>query len=193
MKQKILATFLLLLFLLSCSNKNELWSDAVIDPSLKHDKIFTYLKKSPQKYIYKVRPEVISRRTAYIDNHHKKTNTYENDSTLFEYYQSKIRFVGKDTLNVKIGIDGGLGGNGISIKYKGGKFKIVPFIYTDQPNVKNNSEIKIIHQNLILDKVSYKINDSIYGIIDFEIHEKNLQGTTIHSGKMYFMNFISKN
>jgi len=193
MKQKILATFLLLLFILSCSDKNELWSDAVIDPSLKHDKIFTYLKKSPQKYIYKVRPEVISNRTAYIDNDHKKSNTYENDTTLFEYYQSKVSFVGRDTLNIRIGIDGGLGGNGIFIKYKVRNFRTEPYIYNDQPNVKNKSEIKIIHQNLILDKASYKINDSIYGMIDFEIHEKNIHGTTIHSGKMYFMNLIPKN
>ncbi len=189
---KFLKLISLLLFLsaLNCTNKNNNWSNIEVDSSIKKDTVFKYLNKNFEKSLFPLNHKNKKKSTQII--YYLKTSTnFNSNSKLYDYYDCKTSYANSDTLHIGIGIENGFGSAGIMIQCKDNKFNTKGYFY-NHTNQKNTSKYKVIHQNLVLDKPSYKVNDSIFGKIDFEFIETNEFGTINHKGKMYFRNKVTK-
>jgi hypothetical protein len=69
-----------------------------------------------------------------------------------------------DTLWIHISRSDGFTGHGLNIKIKNGQFRCIPFYSTDRiiPGKKEPS-IYVEKQNVVLDRESFQIGDSLYG------------------------------
>ncbi|HLV23908.1 MAG TPA: hypothetical protein VKY36_03920 [Moheibacter sp.] len=93
----------------------------------------------------------------------------------------------KNDLIVNLGFNTGYGGNGISIVFNQGNqnYYIKESGYTDVIYKAKRSQ-EIIHQHLILDKLSYNPSDSVYGYVEFNILKKENEHIEKHIGNGYF-------
>src|SRR5690606_26341816 len=112
-----------------------------------------------------------------IHNAKKSSNVHFNygkDVEATEHYfsvQNKVDAFkkGNDSLYIQIGTADGYSGNGISLIIKNHFFRSNYYRFTDVSSYDDKKPKNIIlSQDLILDQLNYKLNDSIYGYISFK-------------------------
>lgn len=102
----------------------------------------------------------------------------------------------KNQIEISIYNNDGFGAIGFEIQLHKNKFKIDPFLTNDIGGNHHYYDYEIKKQILILNKKDFKVGDSIYGFIDFEVNElyKNEDSYRPSFGKGYFRGEVkSKN
>jgi len=145
------------------------------------------LKKNNQKFIYKATNDSNIKRTVLVDYLIERKD-FKTNNQLLEYYECSAK--NNDTLDINIGIQGGLGGYGFHVLYKDKNFKIRPYNYSDQ-NRSEKDKFEVSYQNLVLDKLHYNSGDSIYGKVDFKVTEIQNKLRTTYTGKASFATKVS--
>lgn len=177
--------FLLLtfsLFLLSCS-KNEKWQTFSVDENIKHHKIFREMESENEiKMMIDSEPPLTKKTTKLI---------YDESS---EYICNPMLWRKSDTLNINIVYYSGFTSTGFNIAVYKNKFEVFPFSKDDVINDNDKpSAFKNPKQKLVLNQSKYKLNDSIYGYLEFEKTEHDGFGNRIsHKGKGYFRGKIAQ-
>lgn len=187
---------ILLVFFLIFSNcsKSQISDDTTIkiDKMIKKDTVFNYLSRNNQKFIVKEPYNLNKKRTILIDYYKKECEDCRNFDELYEYYQAKAIVDKDNSLNIKISIEGGLSGSGFFIKCKNKKFEVLLHTFDDQSGTKFTN-CKILYQNLVLDKATFVVGDSIYGKINFDILENSkMRGEIRHKFQGYFVAKINE-
>jgi hypothetical protein len=111
------------------------------------------------------------------------------DSLNSSYNTCTAYFSTLDTLHIDIGLHDLLGGWGFNISYHNRRFYTEGYKYSDivYQGKLDKPQHWVIHQELTLDRTSYKVGDSLYGYIDFKAMERNELGDTIvYNGKGKF-------
>ena len=187
---KIVISFVIVLF--ACEQKDKVvvktiskWDYAKYDPKIPLNPIFKKLNQEKELYGLLDARDSILKRSSSVAYFSKGEDTINNN-----YYRNNkcIARMTTDTLYVSIGMGSGFSGSGSQIKYFKKKFYVEPFRWTDASLGKEfESTYKLNKQELILDKVEYKIGDSIFGRIEFESIETDFnKKRTIKKGKGYF-------
>ena len=175
--------FIILIFpiiLINCKNENkkkEIWQSFIVDKKINKNKVFKQLSSlnEIQMMIDSEPPKT-----------KKTTKIIYDDSD--EYVCNPMYRKGFDTLNINIVYHTGFTSSGFNIRVNKNNYEIYPFsaddVITDD---EKPSTFKNPTQKLILNKSSYKPNDSIYGYVEFEKIEYDNFGNIIpHNGKGYF-------
>ncbi|WP_313032337.1 hypothetical protein [Soonwooa sp.] len=184
---KEISPFLVLLFIINCSNKKD-WNQTDFDETLTQNDSIKLMSSfyDPMEF--------------YNDSlsNNKKTSfvNYDNDNNK-NICEAKII---NDTININIGYSTGFSSKGFNITYFDKKFSINPYYGTDNIAVfidENGKEIQeeppkhfFNNQKLILNKSDYKKGDSIYGFVNFSSLETNKNQRTNHKGKGYFKTIV---
>ena len=95
---------------------------------------------------------------------------------------------------IKIGFNSGYDGSGYEIIYVLGRFRLQPYSFTDvDPDNRKSPDYKILKQEITLDKLYYKVGDSIYGKIDFIMESSNFSSIKgLVYGNGYFRTKLTK-
>lgn len=101
----------------------------------------------------------------------------------------------KNQIEISIYNNDGFGTMGFDILLNKNKFKIDPFLTNDIGGNHDYYDYDIKKQILILNKKDFKVGDSIFGFIDFEVNElyKNEESYRPSFGKGYFRTEVKKN
>jgi hypothetical protein len=172
--------FTIALLFTACTKKHiEKWDTIKVNPNLSKDSIFTKMDKQKEFIIFPKFDSTLkqsSRVAILIGEKHSRADSLNSSFSTCKAYFHKA-----DTLNIHIGLDGPFGGSGIDISYHNNKFNTKGYQYSDVvPSGKLEKPLHwVIHQQLVLDKASYKIGDSLYGYIDFKVKERNEIGDTV--------------
>ncbi len=147
--------------------KADRYEKFAVDENLPKNDTIRFLSKYPELKLFiheKVESPV---RTAYIVQRSSYSEGfYHTRSFQFEDYKCKAESIG-DTLNIWLNNNNGYFGNGVLVKVFNGRFLIKDI---DPKTLKNETKFipsDPIRQNLILNKSSFKQNDSIYGFIRY--------------------------
>lgn len=147
---------------------------AIVDSSIRSEKIFRIMDTQKEVIngteIYDSIPRKKSSSVIFYANKRPKTN---EELKMANFNNCRARnWKGKTRIN--IGFNSGYNGGGYGIDYILGRFQLEPYSFTDViPNNSKEPEYKIVKQNLTLDKLYYKVGDSIYGKIDFIMETNN--------------------
>lgn len=186
---KLILNILVSLLLISCySNRiSKEWNDIEVNPNIKLEPAFKLFDSQPEVFDYNEK----------VDSNLKKTNGVDyiiKDLTFDIVTTSTAKckaFLKNDLLEIRTISSNGYGGEGFIIYYKKGKFLIKEAGYTDELLLKDPKQ-EIIYQKLILSKIQYSENDSIYGYVDFKIEKTDVDNfKSIHTGKGYFRTKIN--
>lgn len=178
---------LLLIFLLWSCNNDIQWDEVKLDSSISHDSIYKRMNKQeeiPNMFEFKNLDTVLIGKTS--DVQYLVGN--ENADKYSKMNNCRAYFFKSDTLIINIGIGNGFGGRGFIIKYKANKFFTEPY-YEDDVVFEGEpfETYKLIYQKLTLNKLNYKVGDSLFGKIDFKSIETDLEKKKHeHTGKGYF-------
>ncbi len=188
--RKPLIFIILILFLISCSNKR--WDVVKIDSEISKNSIYKELEKQEEISPPFNESEPYAKRTsdvAYFSG--EKINLKQKFPRL---NKCNAHFSKSDTLVINIGLWNGYVGSGFIINFKNKKFYTEPYYSTHLPNEDKVKPVhEIIYQKLTLDKSSYKIGDSLYGNIEFKSIEKDDFGNKKeHFGKGSFRTKITR-
>ena len=93
-----------------------------------------------------------------------------------------------DTLSIRFGCKGWPVSSGFVIHYQNNRFYTEPYYSTDEVFENEPKPVyDLVYQRLILDKRTYRKDDSLYGRIDFKSIEMNRYiGRIEHTGTGYF-------
>ena len=186
---------LTVVFLTNCDHKNNReneinqWDEINVDPSISKNSIYRQLDKEEE--IFSAFEEgSLMKRTSDVE-YFGREKLYKN---LSKFNNCRAFFFKSDTLSINIGISSGHAGDGFIIKYKGKKFYTEPYSWTDAIMIgEDGPKYEIVYQKLTLDKISYKVDDSLYGKIEFKSIETSEHfGKTEHFGKGSFRTIIKK-
>ncbi len=155
--------------IISCkSDKKETqhFENFSIDKTLIDNDTIRLLSKYPELQLFNNEKLESKTRTAYIVQKASYTDSSKRTFTFDDY---KCKAISKeDTLEIWLNNNNGYFGNGVLIKAFNGKFFIKDI---DPKTLKGEFKLiknsKIIAQKLVLNKVDFKKNDSIYGFIDY--------------------------
>lgn len=183
---------LALICLFACEQKSntkpksvQKWDYAKYNSKISLNPIFEKLDQEKELYGIFDSKDSILKRSSSVAYFSKAEDTIGNK--YYRFNKCKARMT-TDTLYINIGMGSGFSGSGSQIKYFKKKFYIEPYHWTDASIGKEfESTYKLNWQSLILDKVEYKIGDSIFGRIEFESIEIDFnKKQTIKKGKGYF-------
>ena len=186
---------LTVVFLTNCDHKNNReneinqWDEINVDPSISKNSIYRQLDKEEE--IFSAFEEgSLMKRTSDVE-YFGREKLYKN---LSKFNNCRAFFFKSDTLSINIGISSGHAGDGFIIKYKGKKFYTEPYSWTDAIMIgEDGPKYEIVYQKLTLDKISYKVDDSLYGKIEFKSIETSEHfGKTEHFGKGSFRTKVKK-
>ncbi|WP_162800089.1 hypothetical protein [Pedobacter jeongneungensis] len=171
---------LISIFFTQCTTRHaEQWQKITIDPKLPRYAAFSSMKKQIEAFFNPL-PDTIPKAsndvTFFAGNYQNKKDTAGTKNNHCEAY-----YKDSDTLFIRIGKDGILGGNGFTISCKNENFNTKGYLYSDMVYMGkvNQPQHWVIYQKLTLDKKSYRVGDSLYGKIDFKAMERNEIGDTI--------------
>ena len=174
-------------FQLKKKKDKPVWNKVTFDPKISKATIYAQLDKQEELYSAFEIPETLTKKTSDVEYSAGKKRNVGKFNNL-KVNNCRAYFYQSDTLSINIGIGNGFSGQGFLIKYKDKKFYTEPYYFTDliipdEPEPK----FKIVYQNLILNKRTYKSGDSLFGYIDFKSIE-TVKGnkTKEHWGKGYF-------
>lgn len=179
---------LVLFFTTNCKNKiaGNHWEDIITDPKISKNIIYSQLDKQPEIFSVGEEQDSLAKRTsdvAYFWG--EKIN--QADTNYSKIYNCRA-YLFHDTLSINIGFGHLFGGWGFIISCHNRKFDIRPYFVTDivYPDAPKPS-FKVVYQRLTLNKLSYKLGDSLYGKVDFKIIEATRnQNPVQHLAKGYF-------
>lgn len=185
----------IILLLNSCKKNN---SNVVIDSEISKNQVYKKLNSQKENFSQiEIWPkDSTSKKTSDVS--YLTTSPDEiidkNKLKLTKHFNCRPYFVNSDTLYIEIALANESSRRGFTISYNYPKFKIETFKTSDAKVFGIPfPEEKIIFQKLILDKNHYKINDSIFGYVDFKSIEKDYDGIiTNHSGKGYFRSIVRR-
>lgn len=161
---------------------------AKIDSNIKNEKIFSVMNSQKEiingTEIYDSIPRKKSSTVLIYVNQKPKTRK-ELEMAGFNNCRASIR---NGKIRISIGFSSGYSGGGYEIDYLYGRFKLQPYSFTDVvPNNSLKPKYKILKQDITLDKRFYKVDDSIYGKIDFVIQNNDfLPKKILAYGNGYF-------
>lgn len=185
---------LFLIILLNNCNKND--NNVIIDKEISNNIIYKNLDTEKEIFSqFEIWPkDSTSKKTSDVS--YLTTSPDEiidkNKLKLAKHFNCRPYFVDSDTLYIEIALANASSRRGFTISYNYPKYKIETFNTSDAKvfGIPFPDE-KLILQKLILDKNYYKINDSIFGYVDFKSIEKDYDGTiTNHKGKGYFRSIV---
>ena len=186
----IITSFLIVLF--ACEQKNKpvvktvaKWDYAKYDGKISLSPIFKKLDQEKELHVMLDAKDSILKRSSDVAYFSKCEDTI--NTKYYRHNKCKARMT-TDTLYINIGFGSEFSGSGSQIKYFNKKFYVEPYHWTDVWLGKEfESTYKLNKQELILDKVEYKIGDSIFGRIEFESIETDFEKKkTIRKGEGYF-------
>lgn len=108
----------------------------------------------------------------------KKTVFFDRYRCFAQIYQKK--------LNIFISYNNGLGGGGLKIIRNKDLFSIRPSSWDDIGGSENDSRYHITYQYLTLDKLDYKVGDSIFGKVNVEILQFFPEVKYEYDGKKFY-------
>ncbi len=185
--------------LFSCAvNKERKWANVTIDKSLNKDWNMNYREKEDTNIV--MRNEIYNQsqlKTIHVSyfklGRRDKEHWIENESI----NNCQVSIPKSDSLVIRIGYDFiGLGGSGFVIHFKNRKFYVLPYEHYScgSSSMWPRPEYKIRVQELVLDKPSYNIGDSLYGRVYFHITEtKKYLKELGHYGKKKNEHYASGN
>lgn len=185
--------FFIAVLLTNCTTKSNQWNKANIDPAISKDSIYRQLDNQVEIFDALEEHDSLMKRTsdvAYLS----RFRIGQGIDEYFKNYNCRAYFFDSDTLSINIGIGNGFGGQGFIIKYKDKKFYAEPYFSTDVIVVgEAEPTYKIVYQELSLDKLNYKLGDSLYGKIEFKSIEtdKDLK-KEVYFGKGSFRTKVKK-
>jgi hypothetical protein len=182
-----------IVFILPCCNNtnHQSWDQVSIDPEIATNPVYVALDKQPEIFSAGENSDTLHKRSSDVINTTEE-NINPADSFYAKYNNCRANLI-HDTLDIAIGIGSLFGGNGFSISYCNGKFITEPFSWTDIAYAGTPvPTYKIKYQRLILNKISYRIADSLYGYIDCKIIETIANRRITHLAKGYFRSRIEK-
>lgn len=143
------------LFVSGCQNKTDSgrWDNACLDPGLPKNIIYRDLDQKEEVYSFFEKPDGSKRTSDVVYSSH---GIHEKRDTLgTKFNNCRAYFSGSDTLFIKIGIGGPLGGYGLLIKYANKTFNTESYRYTDLV-IKGEAvpNQRIIYQKLSLNKAT---------------------------------------
>jgi hypothetical protein len=186
---------LTVLILSSYTEKKNLnqWDKVNIDYNISKDLIYKQLDKQKEIFSATEKQDSSKKRTSDVSYFRgKKIDLNKSENSKFN--NCRAYYFRSDTLSINIGFSNGFSGRGFIIKYKNEKFYTEAYHHTDMI-IEGLVEPthKIVYQKLTLDKVNYKLGDSLYGKIEFKSIETENNGETIeHFGKGNFRTIVSK-
>ena len=187
-------SFLLLLFIIVCASicksksQYKHWDIASIDTTITQSTSFKLLNQESEVFSVFEKQDTSAKRTSGV-LYFTKGHVNLSDSNSAKLNNCRAYFFHGDTLSINIGIGDGFVGWGFIINYRDKQFYTEPYYSTDDLiEVGEPAPVyEIVYQKLTLDKLSYKVGDSLFGKIDFEAIEIDQDKTKIeHLGKGYF-------
>ena len=169
------------------------WDKVNIDYNISKDLIYKLLDKQKEIFSATEKEDSLSKRTSDVSYFRgKKIDINKTENSKFN--NCRAYYFRSDTLSINIGFSNGFSGRGFVIKYKNEKFYTEAYRHTDMIIEGLVKPIhKIVYQKLTLDKVNYKLGDSLYGKIEFKsIETENNGKITEHFGKGNFRTIVSK-
>jgi hypothetical protein len=184
--------FTAILFLLAGCNQPDpvlKWSAAEIDPNLVNNPVYRKLDTLPEVMsmgdVFENKgPLQRSSEVAYLTQNWDEPK----DSPRIHANNCRAYIKRTDTLRISIGIGWGFGADGFTLFYHNSRFAVKPYHFTDTHMDGQPEPVYFItRQNLVLDKAQYKLDDSLYGHIEFEAKEINeLHEWVKHRATGYF-------
>jgi hypothetical protein len=161
---------------------------AIVDSSIRSEKIFR---------IMDMQKEIINGTETYDSIPTKKSSSVllyigkkpiTQDELKIANFNNCRAINWKGETRITIGFNSGYDGSGYRITYVLGRFRLEPYSFTDVvPDNKKPLDYKILKQEMTLDKLYYKVGDSIYGKIDFILESNDFSSTkTLMYGNGYF-------
>lgn len=157
-----------ILFLLNCQSekKTDRYEEFAVDENLPENDMIRLLSKYPELNLFIHEKTESPARTASLVQRLSFSDGLHTWSFQFEDYKCKAENIG-DTINIWLNNNNGYFGNGVLVKVFNSRFLIKDI----DPKTLNN-EIRFINsapvrQKLILHKMSFQKNDSIYGFINY--------------------------
>jgi hypothetical protein len=172
------------------SNEIDQWNEIKINPQISNDSIYRQLDEQAEIFSMLEEQDSLMKRTSDVE-YFGREKLYKN---LSKFNNCRAFFFKSDTLSINIGISSGHAGDGFIIKYKGKKFYTEPYSWTDAIMIgEDGPKYEIVYQKLTLDKISYKVDDSLFGKIEFKsIETDEYFGKTEHFGKGSFRTKVKK-
>lgn len=107
-------------------------------------------------------------------------------------YECKAHLYNSQLIAINIGLNSYFGGSGYNVEYCKNAFRVEPYSYSDIPlETKQESVLKIIHQELVLNKSQYVVGDSLFGKINFQIIETKESEKNQYCLKGYFRTVVT--
>ena len=191
---KIIICYFFLVFFCFCTTKDKQPSNIlIVDKTLKENLELKKLNNQKEVFNFneKMKNDTLRKKTSGVIYQSYKDENVE--SSKMNNCRSIIDdgfFEQKGNLIIKIGLFNGIGGSGFNIVLNENIFTIKPYLSECSPDPKNKKTYKTIYQELILDKLKYKIGDSLFGKIKFKIIEQNMYEKKEHIAEGYFRSLV---
>ncbi|MXS72070.1 hypothetical protein GSF70_12670 [Flavobacteriaceae bacterium W22] len=199
MKNNIL---LIILFLqISCNKKEkekfgDEWKTIVVNSDIKNN--INFKKFNDEKeFSFLFDNATLQKKTNNIiflqDEKIDLKDTLEKNDIFLRNITCAANFYNSDTLSIHVMNSNGYTGNGFKISVFKKKYKVTYSSFSDAGPTYQNSSLKFIFSKLILNKKTYKKNDSIFGYVEFKCtDEKTYLKPVEYYAKGYFKTRIEK-
>jgi hypothetical protein len=191
---KIIISSFSLLFFCYCTTQDKQPSNIlIVDKSLRENLQIKKLNNQREVFNFneKMNNDTLRKKTSGVIYKSYKNESLE--SSKWNNCRSIIDdgfFGQKGNLIIKIGLFDGIGGRGFNIVLNKNIYTIKPYLSGCSPDPKNKKTYKTIYQELVLDKLKYKIGDSLFGKIKFKIIEQNSYEKKEHIAEGYFRSLV---
>lgn len=181
--------FLLLFVVISCTesyvNPNQLLFNKIkVDHQVKFSSEIKKLSKEFETPSFLDRFEKQKKiKSTNVESESISTN--EKKAFNFNQYRCFAR-IEDNELNVFISYNSGVGGGGLKIIKNKDLFSIRPLSWNDIGGSENDNRYQISYQYLTLDKLDYKIGDSIFGKLNVEILQFFPEINDVYDGKKFY-------
>lgn len=185
--KKVVFALVILFLLLSCKKEKQdletvqqLKTTLSINPDVKKDTAFKFLNTFPETYAYSDHIIIGARKSSNVDFYYDKKMISIRDSYNGVYNNVLADLKNNDSLYIRIGTSDGYTGYHLFLKIRGNYYSSEYYAFTDV-GFYDDIEPKniVLSQSLVLDKSKYKLNDSIYGFINFKSQYIDKRNDTI--------------
>ncbi|MCE7040896.1 hypothetical protein [Dyadobacter sp. CY312] len=176
---------------LSCQKDKDVhWSDANIDNNI--SKSFGILQMDKEELPF-LSNQINVKRTSNLLEYAEKALDDNGINCEYSYsqYECKAQLHNSEFVTIDIGQHSYFGGRGYNVEYCKNAFRVEPYSYSDiSAGTEEKSVLKIIHQELLLDKLQYVVGDSLFGKINFQIIETKDSEKNQYCLKGYFRTVV---
>jgi len=189
---KMFLYFCMLIMMLSCQKDKDVhWTAFRIDNTISKR---PGILQMDEEELPSLSNQISVRRTCHLLEYTGKT--VDDGGTNCEYsysqYNCKAQLHNSELITINIGLNSYFGGSGYNVEYWNNAFHSEPYSYSDIPlETEQESVLKIIHQELVLNKSQYAVGDSLFGKINFQIIETKGSEKMQYCLKGYFRTIVS--